>query len=216
MPSYVVIGASRGIGYAFLEHISKDTNNTVIGTARKPKDTIKEVKKDNLKNVHILQADLLDRQSLERAATETSKLVNGKVDYLILNGGYYHMPTSQLWFDEFSPDDLDKDLDLGWKTNVVGVIYALTAFLPLVQAGKTKKVLALSTGMADMELSREYDLWENPSYSVNKAALNMVIAKYAARYAKDGVLFLAISPGVVDVGHGSKFPRKCSSASSPC
>jgi hypothetical protein len=29
----------------------------------------------------------------------------------------------------------------------------------------------------------------------------MVVAKYSAQYKKDGVLFLALSPGMVEVGH---------------
>lgn len=206
MPSYVVIGASRGIGYAFLEHLSKDPQNLVIGTARKTAPTIEQVEQDGLKNVHILEADLLDHQSLHSAAAETSKLTGGKLDYLILNGAYYDMPTAEIWFDEFEPEALERDLDLGWRTNVVGIIHALNAFLPLVKAGKTKRVLALSTGMADAELAREYGLWENAGYSANKAALNMVVAKYAARYGKqDGVLFLAIGPGIVDTGHASEY-----------
>lgn len=41
------------------------------------------------------------------------------------------------------------------------------------------------------------------SYAASKAALNIVVAKFHAQYKKEGILFLSISPGIVDVGHGA-------------
>lgn len=35
---------------------------------------------------------------------------------------------------------------------------------------------------------------------MSKAAMNMAAAKFSAQYKRDDVLFLCISPGVVDVG----------------
>ncbi len=216
MPSYVVIGASRGIGYAFLQQLAKDPNNIVIGTARNVAPTAEQVKKDNLSNVTILHADMLDRQSLNAVASKTSEITGGKLDYLILNGAYYNMDVSSRFLDDYEedPETLDDDLERGWKTNVVGVIYAINAFLPLVRAGKVKKVLALSTGMADDAITRDYGVWEHAPYSINKAALNTTIAKYSARYSGEGVLFLSISPVLVGTGHdmpeGSELPVKFS------
>ena len=46
----------------------------------------------------------------------------------------------------------------------------------------------------------DFDIAVSPMYSISKAALNMAIAKFSAQYAKDGVLFLALSPGMVDTG----------------
>ena len=204
MPSYVVIGASKGIGYSFLNHLAQDPDNTIIGTARNVAPTAEQVHKDNLSNVTILQADMLDRKSLIAAASQTSEITGGKLDYLIVNGGYYDMNVSNRFLDEFEndPEVLDYELDKGWKTNVVGVIYAINAFLPLVKKGTVKKVMALSTGLADDGITRQYGVWESPTYAINKAALNTAIAKYAARYATEGFFFLSISPGMVDTGHG--------------
>lgn len=216
MPSYVVIGASKGIGYGFLEHLAKDPNNTIIGTARNVAPTAEQVKKDNLSNVTIVHADMLDRKSLIAAASKASEITGGKLDCLILNGAYIDMDLSSRFLDEFEkdPEVLDYELERGWKTNVVGVIYAINAFLPLIKKGTVKKVLALSTGMADDALTRQYGVWESPTYSINKAALNTAVAKYAARYATEGIFFLSISPGVVDTGHGmpdgSELPVKFS------
>jgi NAD(P)-dependent dehydrogenase (short-subunit alcohol dehydrogenase family) len=88
-------------------------------------------------------------------------------------------------------------------TNVLSNIHLINLFMPLVLAGTTKKVTVISTGLADTGLTnaREFDL--APIYAISKAAVNMVVAKFNAVYKKDGVLFLALSPGLVDVG---KFP----------
>lgn len=55
--------------------------------------------------------------------------------------------------------------------------------------------------MADEKVVRELDVEFTPAYSVSKAAMNMVIAKFSAQYRKDGVLFLACCPGMADTGH---------------
>jgi hypothetical protein len=40
---------------------------------------------DNIKNVHLLQADMVDYNSLNAAATEAAKTTRGSLGYLIVN-----------------------------------------------------------------------------------------------------------------------------------
>jgi NAD(P)-dependent dehydrogenase (short-subunit alcohol dehydrogenase family) len=42
-------------------------------------------------------------------------------------------------------------------------------------------------------------------YAISKAAANLAIAMYSATYSKEGLLFMSISPGVVDTGHALSF-----------
>lgn len=51
--------------------------------------------------------------------------------------------------------------------------------------------------LADTELAAKQEITADPIYSISKAAMNMAVAKYAAQYKKAGLIFLAISPGVV-------------------
>ena len=214
MPSYAIIGASRGIGYAFLQNLSADPSNTVVGTARDAAATAEKAKNDNLKNLHILQADLTDYAGLKAAAAQTAKLTGGSLDYLVVNGAYISEVTASKFLTEFESDytTLIADLQLHWDTNVVGVINAINAFLPLVQKSPIKKVIAITSGMADNDLISGYGIWEAAPYSISKAALNTTLAKYDARYRKDGILFLGLSPGVVETGgkaaEGSEMPGK--------
>jgi NAD(P)-dependent dehydrogenase (short-subunit alcohol dehydrogenase family) len=98
------------------------------------------------------------------------------------------------------PEHLTKDLIETFSTNVIGNIHLINLFLPLILKGSLKKVIALSSGMADTELVAKFNVHEGTPYSMSKAALNMAIAKFHAEYEKDGVLFMAICPGTVNTG----------------
>lgn len=67
--------------------------------------------------------------------------------------------------------------------------------------------------MADLDLISKYEIEISGPYAAGKAAMNAVVAKFHAEYAKDGVLFMSISPGVVDTGHFDPTKRKLLS---PC
>ena len=105
---------------------------------------------------------------------------------------------------EYSGDDpirLEKELLDVFKTNTVGNIHLINLFMPLILKGNAKKVITVSSGMADMETTRKFNIFQNAPYSISKAAVNMVMSKFSAEYSKDEVLFLSICPGVVDTGH---------------
>jgi NAD(P)-dependent dehydrogenase (short-subunit alcohol dehydrogenase family) len=105
------------------------------------------------------------------------------------------------------PVALEEELMAGCKTNVVGNVHLFNLFLPLVLKGQQKKIIAISSGNADLDLINNYEIEVNGPYSVGKAATNAVVAKFGAEYAKDGVLFMSICPGMVDTGHFD--PAKC-------
>ena len=98
------------------------------------------------------------------------------------------------------PSLLSKDLIEMFNTNVVGNIHLFNLFMPLILKGTVKKVVTITSGMADLDLVVKYGVYESGPYSISKAAMNMAIAKFQAEYEKDGVLFIGISPGVVNTG----------------
>ena len=114
------------------------------------------------------------------------------------------------------PVTLENELTGYFRTNVVGNIHLFNLFIPLILKGNAKKVIALSTGMADLEPARIYNLHENAAYAISKAALNMAVGKFSAEYSKDGVLFISICPGMVETGqYGErKLPRICALSNS--
>lgn len=72
--------------------------------------------------------------------------------------------------------------------------------MPLILKGRAKKVIAISTGSADPEMTLKADIFQAPAYSISKAALNMAVAKFSAVYREKGVLVMAICPGAVNTG----------------
>lgn len=100
-----------------------------------------------------------------------------------------------------NPIALEEELLSNCKTNLVGTVHLFNLFVPLILKGQQKKVIAISSGMADLDLISKFDIEVSGPYAAGKAANNVVVAKFGAEYAKDGVLFMSICPGVVDTGH---------------
>ena len=84
------------------------------------------------------------------------------------------------------------------EVNVLGVINATNAFLPLLRNGVGKKCITLSTGVADLDFTLASEFPALTPYSISKAGTNMVVAKYAVELKQEGFTFVAISPGLVD------------------
>jgi NAD(P)-dependent dehydrogenase (short-subunit alcohol dehydrogenase family) len=91
-----------------------------------------------------------------------------------------------------------------FKINTIGVVHTINAFLPLLRQGSVKKVISLSSGVGDLDFTLQTESGATPSYCISKAALNMVVAKYAAQFKEEGFVFLAISPGLVDTAVGPR------------
>jgi len=211
MAVYFVTGVSRGIGYGALAVLTEDPANTVIGMVRDKADTIKKISADpeiKDRKIHIVEGDLNSYESLQKCASEVAKITGGAIDYLIANAGYISL------FDNFEgidalapkPKELEDDLNRSLQANIVGQIHLFNLFLPLVLKGKTKKVIHVSTAFADVEFTAQHDIENAPLYSISKAAMNLAVAKYSAVYKKDGVLFISVAPGSVEVGRYNESP----------
>lgn len=58
--------------------------------------------------------------------------------------------------------------------------------------------------MADLDLVNAFGIPIASAYSISKAAVNALVAKYNAALGKsEGILFMAISPGLVDTSEGA-------------
>lgn len=139
---------------------------------------------------------------MKAAAEETAKITGGTLDYVIGNAGWVSM------FDNFDgfrnlasdPEGITKTMRELNEINVTGNIHLLNLFTPLLLKGQTKKAVVITSGFADPDFTNEWEVAVAPLYAVSKAAVNMVIAKFNAEYKKDGVLFMAVCPGMVDTG----------------
>lgn len=88
MVSWAVTGATRGIGFGYIDNLSADPNNQVFALIRSLSTAgpLQELA-GKRKNVHIVVTDLYDIKKLGEAAAEVSKATGGSLDVLILNAG---------------------------------------------------------------------------------------------------------------------------------
>ncbi|GAP83623.1 putative short chain dehydrogenase protein [Rosellinia necatrix] len=204
MPSYLITGTSRGLGFEFMRQISANPNNVVVGLVRDKAATDKKVLAElNRPNIHIVQADLTDYDSLKESLDVVTPIVDGSLDYIIANAGYiskWSQYDAIGVLGERDPKRLEADMLDSFRTNVIGNVHLFNLYLPLVLRGGAKKVIAISSGMADTALARDWKLVLSAPYSASKTAMNAVAVKFHAQYADRGVLFLSICPGSVDTG----------------
>ncbi|KAJ4310827.1 hypothetical protein N0V84_010763 [Fusarium piperis] len=203
MPSYAITGASKGIGSEFVRQLSQDPSNTVFAIVRDP--SLPKLKPlASPANVHLVKGDVTDPASILEAASRVSELSGGKLDVLIHNSNANDAETigyspSQVPFDV---EATKKFFDLSFQTAVYGGLWTTNAFLPLIEKGAEKKIIHISSGMADVELIRKAGIPYTLAYAVAKAGMNVQIAKYAAELAPKGIKTLALSPGWVDTYEG--------------
>ncbi|KAL4901756.1 hypothetical protein BDW74DRAFT_181470 [Aspergillus multicolor] len=208
MSVYVITGVSKGIGFEFVKQISEDPNNLIVGLVRDKAGTEKKVATElgDRPNVHILHGDLTNYASLKQAADDTAAIVGDRgVDYLVANGALVpdfdaYDPIGALGGDDKAAELEDISATL-YQTNVTGNIHLFNLFLPLVKAGTVKKVIAITSGHADLDLINALEIETAAIYAASKAALNVIVGKFSAQYRKEGVLFVSLSPGVVEAGH---------------
>jgi len=205
MPSYVVTGTSRGLGLEFVKQLSQDTNNTVFAIVRNP-DSAANLKQlaAQRSNIRIVKADITDPQSLVAAAAEISKSTDGALDVLINNAVSVNTAAAAL-----SPSQIPLDVagtHEFFKTSIdsalYGAVWTTNAFLPLIEKGHEKKIIHISTGMADAKTTKGTGIASLVDYSAAKGAMNVLVGKYAAELEPKGIKVVAISPGWVDTWEG--------------
>lgn len=210
MSSYAITGASKGIGREFVRQLAADTTNTVLAIVRNPESPGISELASNHPNVHVIKGDVTDPKSISEAALAAAAITGGKLDMLIHNSNAVDMATvsckpTQIPFDAQATRAM---FEPPLSTGVYGSLWTTNAFLPLIERGVQKKIVHISTAMADLSFINETGISEAVAYAVAKAGMNVQVAKYAAELAPRGIKVLALSPGLVDTWEG-KFPLPC-------
>ncbi|KAI0351045.1 NAD-P-binding protein [Trametes cingulata] len=172
---YAVVGASRGIGLEFVRQLAARKDAVVFAVVRsKQNSTHLAAAVANLDNVHIIEGDVVDPKSISRAAEQIASISGGKLDYLIHNAAR-----------------MDKNLYRGYNDFI-------SAFLPLLRAGTTKKIVVISTGGAHTESINAAGISGMVAYGTTKAAAVMITTKWALQLKNEGFVVVSLAPGLVD------------------
>ncbi|GAP88229.1 putative short chain dehydrogenase reductase [Rosellinia necatrix] len=198
MASFLVTGASRGLGLAFVrELISRPTSEVglVFAGTRGDAPTLDEIVDKSSGRLVVVKLDVTDQVSIKKAAAEVEAKLGGKgLDVLINNAGIAKYVTDGIK----SMDNLEES----FTTNVMGVHWVTREFLPLLQKGTLKKVANISTPMGCTSIAKITAFLPVPAYKVSKAALNALTAHYAVEYEKEGFSFIALCPGWIKTDFG--------------
>jgi len=194
----VVIGASGGIGQAFVQHLTNRAGvEHVYCASRKPMPSA------NSDGQSWLALDYAKPETISAAAEDIGH--SGPVDLVIVATGLLHDDGG------FGPEktlrSLDADaLSRSYLINAIGPALVAKAFLPLMVKDKKSVFAALSARVGSISDNRVGGWY---GYRAAKAALNQMLKTAAIEHGrrwKESVV-VGLHPGTVDTGLSKPFQR---------
>jgi len=194
MPTWLIVGASRGIGFEFVKQLIA-RGDQVIATVRDPTkaaDLWSLIGSSPLGACRLLLCDVASERLINTFVNELSDFRNRglhRIDYVVLNAGILHYPNRAT---EVTFEDFEEHL----KTNCIGPI--LTA-QKLLQTGIPIGTIAFMS--SDSASAQKFLSYEDgfAAYSASKAALNQALRHMAAELSRAAckTTILAMHPGEV-------------------
>jgi len=192
--SWLISGASRGIGFEVVKIIAARPNTIVFAGARSPsKATQLQRLAATSPNVHVIQLES-NSVSDAAAAAKTVEQVAGGLDVVIANAGIGSnwQPATEV--------DL-KSMNEHFQVNTVGPLILFQALYPALLKHQTRKFITISSTVGS--LATNYTGVADTVYGASKAALNFVTKSIAKEHtAKDGIIAIPLHPGGVDTDLG--------------
>ncbi len=181
MPTILILGASRGIGFEFARQY-REAGDRVIATARDAAG----IERLKALGAEPLRVDVSDPASVSGLAWQ---LDGEKIDVALYVAGVYAKGNA-------TAPPTREAFDHVMHTNVLGAMQALPQVAPLVEAAGGVFAF-ISSGMGQIATVASSDAW---TYRVSKAALNMAVA--GAQHDYPGAVLLALCPGWVQTDMG--------------
>jgi NAD(P)-dependent dehydrogenase (short-subunit alcohol dehydrogenase family) len=175
----IVTGASRGIGAGLVEAFLREGYN-VVATALNTRKSLSETL-----SLVLVDGDIGKKETAAKAV-ETAIERFGTIDALVNNAGIFYTKP----FTDFTTEDFNSLA----STNLLGFIYITQLTVKQMLKQKSGCVLTITAALADHPIAGV-----NASVSMmTKGGLNAVTRSLAIEYAKAGIRFNAVAPGVVD------------------
>ncbi len=120
----------------------------------------------------------------------------GSIDLLVTNAGIF----STKPFTEFTTDDFNALV----STNLLGFLYITQLAVEQMLKQKAGAVVSITAALADQPIAGV-----NAAVPmITKGGLNAVIKSLAIEYAKEGIRFNAVAPGIVDTPMHKNDPKE--------
>ena len=175
----IITGAAGGIGAGLVEGFLKAGYNVVATSGHAKRELATSG------SLVLLDGDISKQQT---AADDVEAAINnfGTIDVLLNNAGIFITKP----FTEFTREEFDALV----STNLLGFFYFTQRAIREMVKQKSGCVVSITAALADRPIAGE-----NGSISmITKGGLNAATQNLAIEYAKDGIRFNAVAPGVVD------------------
>jgi NAD(P)-dependent dehydrogenase (short-subunit alcohol dehydrogenase family) len=175
----IITGASGGIGAGLVEAFLREGYN-VVATSREASRKLTASA-----TLALIDGDIGQQQTAVQVI-EAATNHFGTIDVLVNNAGIFlNKP-----FTDFTTEDFDALI----STNLLGFFYITQRAVKEMLKQKSGCVVSITAALADRPIAGE-----NGSVSmITKGGLNSATQNLAIEYAKDGIRFNAVAPGVVD------------------
>jgi NAD(P)-dependent dehydrogenase (short-subunit alcohol dehydrogenase family) len=185
----IITGASRGIGAGLVAAFLKQGYN-VVATSRNVSQQLTASPA-----LVLIDGDIGKAETAAKVVEAAIKNF-GSIDVLVTNAGIFFTKP----FTDFSTADFN---DLV-STNLLGFLYVTQLAVKQMLKQKSGSVVSITAALADQPI-----LGVNGSVPmITKGGLNSIIRSLAIEYAKQGIRFNAVAPGVVDTPMHKDDPRE--------
>ena len=175
----IVTGASGGIGAGLVEAFLKEGYN-VVATSLDASQSLTASP-----SLVLVDGDI-GKQETAAKAVEAAIKHFATIDVLVTNAGIYYVKS----FTDFTTEDFNALVSV----NLLGFIYITQLTVKQMLKQKSGSVVSITTSLTDHPIANV-----NASVSmITKGGLNTVTRSLAIEYAKEGIRFNAVAPGVVD------------------
>uniref|UniRef100_D8QAH1 Ketoreductase (KR) domain-containing protein n=1 Tax=Schizophyllum commune (strain H4-8 / FGSC 9210) TaxID=578458 RepID=D8QAH1_SCHCM len=167
---YLVSGATRGIGLAFVSLLAERPNTIVFAGARDPATAsdLQAVAAKHPDNVFVVELKACDQAGNTRAV-EQIRQKTGRLDVVIANAAIAN--SLKLLVDE-TPEAMREHFDV----NVVGTLVLFQAAYPLMKASPTRKFVVMGAKGGSITNGPEFGVLVN-AYCCSKAAVHYMTKK---------------------------------------
>jgi len=190
MPTALITGANRGLGFEFTRQYLGDEWH-VIAACRRPGDA--DALADLGKQCPRLQTvpiDVLDHATIEGAA---ERFRDKPIDVLVNNAGVFGPSNAGEGDQGQSFGHIDYD---AWaevlRVNTIAPMKMAEAFVGNVSLSDQKKIVTISSGMGSIA---DTGTGGHFAYRTSKAAVNMAMATLADNLSPQGIIVVMLCPG---------------------
>jgi NAD(P)-dependent dehydrogenase (short-subunit alcohol dehydrogenase family) len=191
--SVCITGVSRGLGLGFAEYYLKQGWD-VYGSLRDPNnDAVKKLAKKYKEMFTVFTMDVSDYESVRRGAAQVRELTD-HIDLLVNNAGINAGPNAPT-----IPEISHEKMHAAFSVNVMGPLYCVQAFLPLLEQSDGAKVVMISSSAGSIS---DTGGGRMVPYCVSKSALNMLTKLLWFRLRDVDIPIVALHPGWVRTDMG--------------